>query len=79
MHKKTFKKMVHFLLIILVVLVIISGLGIIYYQIIDLVTMSILTKDLAFKIHTLIFIPFLIVLLLHSAMSWILDEKLINS
>lgn len=74
MDKKIIKKIVHFALIILVLLVIISGLGIIYYQIIYTVTLGILNKDLAFKIHTLIFLPFLIVLVFHSFMSWFLEE-----
>jgi hypothetical protein len=55
-------------------MVIISGLGIVYYQIINSVTLGLLSKDLAFKIHTLIFVPFLIVLVLHSFMSWILED-----
>lgn len=74
MDKKTFKKTVHLTLIILVMVVIVSGLGIGYYQIINTITIGLLSKDLAFKIHTLIFVPFLIVLLLHSFMSWIIEK-----
>jgi hypothetical protein len=74
MDKKTFKKTVHITLIILVVVVIVSGLGIAYYQIINTITIGLLSKDLAFRIHTLIFVPFLIILLLHSFMSWIIKK-----
>ncbi len=74
MDKKTLKKTVHLILIILVAMVIVSGLGISYYQIINTITIGFLSKDLAFRIHTLIFVPFLIVLLIHSFMSRILDK-----
>jgi thiosulfate reductase cytochrome b subunit len=74
MENRVIKKWVHYLLIILVILVLISGLGIIYYQWIGFLTLGLLSKDIAFKIHTLIFLPFLIVLVLHSFMSWILKK-----
>ncbi len=74
MENKEIRKWIHYLLGILVILVLISGLGIIYYQIIGFLTLGFLSKELAFKIHTLIFIPFLIVLVLHSFMSWILKK-----
>ncbi|OPY26275.1 MAG: hypothetical protein A4E27_00758 [Methanobacterium sp. PtaU1.Bin242] len=74
MDNKTFKRSVHILLVILVFMVIISGLGIFYYQVIEFLTLGLLSKDLAFKIHTVIFFPFLIVLIVHSFMSWILEE-----
>lgn len=74
MDSKTIKRSVHILLGILVILTLITGLGIVYYQIVGFLTLGLLTKDLAFKIHTIIFVPFLIVLVLHSFMSWILEE-----
>lgn len=74
MDNETIKRAVHILLGILVILVLITGLGIVYYQIIEYLTLGLLTKDLAFKIHTIIFVPFLIVLVLHSFMSWILED-----
>ena len=74
MNNKTIRRTVHILLGILVILVLITGLGIVYYQIIGFLTLGLLTKDLAFEIHTIIFVPFLIVLVLHSFMSWILED-----
>jgi cytochrome b subunit of formate dehydrogenase len=74
MEDRVIKQYVHYILGILVILVLISGLGIIYYQIMGFLTLGYLSKDLAFKIHTLIFIPFLIVLIMHSFMSWILKK-----
>ena len=66
------KKVVHLFLGVLTVLVIITGLGIAYYQTIEYVTLGFLTKTLSFKVHTYLFVPFLLVLLLHSFMPWIL-------
>jgi len=74
MENRIIKQWVHYLLVILVILVLISGLGIIYYQWIGFLTLGLLSKDVAFKIHTLIFIPFLIVLVVHSSISWILKK-----
>lgn len=73
-NENCFKRAVHFLLGILTVLILISGLGIVYYQIIGILTLGILTKNLSFQIHTLIFVPFLIILFLHSFMRWILQN-----
>jgi len=74
MEDRAIRRWVHYLLGILVILVLISGLGIVYYQIMGFLTLGFLSKDLAFKIHTLIFIPFLIILVFHSSMSWILKK-----
>lgn len=54
-----------FLLLAIVLLYIITGLGIKYYQIIEKITFGILTKSLSFKIHDILLIPFLILLFLH--------------
>jgi hypothetical protein len=70
--ERSVKKIVHLLLGVLTILVIITGLGIAYYQTIEYVTLGILSKTLSFKVHTYLFVPFLLVLLLHSFMPWIL-------
>lgn len=46
-------------------LVIVSGLGINYYTTIEYLTFGILSKNLAFQLHFWIFIPFLILFILH--------------
>ncbi|NYT18612.1 MAG: hypothetical protein GKB98_03255 [Methanobacteriales archaeon] len=68
----TFRRTVHLALIILTVLVLISGLGIAYYRPIEALTLGLLSKTLSFQIHTYLFVPFVVVLILHSAMNWIL-------
>jgi len=71
MERKTTKRTVHILLIILTFIVIISGLGITYYQSIEYLTGGLLDKTLSFQLHTLLFLPFLLILLIHIFFSWL--------
>ncbi|AEG18882.1 hypothetical protein MSWAN_1873 [Methanobacterium paludis] len=54
--ERSLKRIVHISLGVLSILVIISGLGIAYYQTVTFLTLG-LDKTLAFKVHTFIF-PF---------------------
>jgi hypothetical protein len=69
---RAIKRTAHITLGIITIVVIISGLGIAYYQIITSLTLGYLDKTLAFKLHTFIFPLFLIVLIIHSLMPSIL-------
>ncbi|AXV39343.1 hypothetical protein [Methanobacterium sp. BAmetb5] len=75
MDRKTTKKAVHLILIILIVVVIVSGLGITYYRSIEHITGGLLDKTLSFQLHTLLFLPFLLVLLVHLFFSWLWPKK----
>ena len=75
MDRKTTKKAVHLILIILIVVVIVSGLGITYYRSIEYITGGLLDKTLSFQLHTLLFLPFLLVLLVHLFFSWLWPKK----
>lgn len=75
MDRKTTKKTVHIILLILIFLVILSGLGITYYQTIEILTSGLLDKALSFQMHTLLFIPFLFILLIHLFFSWLWPKK----
>jgi hypothetical protein len=59
------KKILRWTLAVLTVLIIISGLGITYYTTVEYLTFGLLSKNLAFQLHFWIFIPFLILFLLH--------------
>ncbi|MGZ7160576.1 MAG: molybdopterin-dependent oxidoreductase [Methanobacterium sp.] len=59
------KKILRWTLAIVTVILIISGLGINYYNSVEYLTFGLLSKNLAFGIHFWIFIPFLILFLLH--------------
>ena len=75
MDRKTTKKAVHIILMILIVVVIVSGLGITYYRSIESITGGLLDKTLSFQLHTLLFLPFLLVLLVHLFFSWLWPKK----
>lgn len=59
------KALTHWLLLILTLAYIITGLGILYFRIVEPLTLGLLTKALSSKIHLYLLIPFLIVLVLH--------------
>jgi len=63
--QKTFKAAVHWSLLVLTVLYLVSGLGITQYRIIEAVTLGLLTKNLAFRIHDVLLIPFIALLCVH--------------
>ena len=75
MDRKTTKKAVHIILMILIVVVIVSGLGITYYRSIEYITGGLLDKTLSFQLHTLLFLPFLLVLLVHLFFSCFWPKK----
>ena len=59
------KIITRWLLLVLTLIYIITGLGISYYRTIEALTFGLLTKVLSFKIHSYLLIPFLILLVLH--------------
>jgi hypothetical protein len=63
------KKTVRWLLLILIVLYLISGFGITEFRTVEALTLGLLTKSLAFKIHDVLWIPFLVLLLSHISLS----------
>ena len=64
LHRLT-KKTVHWLFVAVILLYGITGYGITQYRIVESVTLGLLTKSLAFKIHDNLLIPLLVVLALH--------------
>ena len=59
------KKILRWTLAIITVLIIISGLGINYYNSITFITLGLLSKNIAFTLHFWLFIPFLILFIIH--------------
>lgn len=59
------KRILRWSLALVTVIVIISGLGITYFSSVEYLTSGLLSKSLAFQLHFWIFIPFLILFLLH--------------
>jgi predicted transporter len=59
------KRLVQSLLLVVIILYIITGFGITEYRTVGFLTLVLLTKPLAFKIHDNLIIPFIVLLGLH--------------
>jgi cytochrome b subunit of formate dehydrogenase len=59
------KQVVHWLLLAVIVLYILTGFGITSYRAVEFMTFGLLTKPLAFKIHNNLIIPFVVLIGLH--------------
>lgn len=59
------KRIILGLLIIVTVLYILTGFGITQFRVVETLTFGLLTKNVSFKIHDHLFIPFIILLGLH--------------
>jgi len=65
LNQRTAKKMLHWALAIVTVIMIIAGLSITYFRTFEYLTLGLLQKSLAFRIHSYVFILFLILFVLH--------------
>ena len=68
------KKIVHWLLLIVTVIFLISGFGITEFRIVESLTFGLLTKPLAFKIHENLWIPFILLMGLHIFLSLVIRK-----
>ena len=64
-NRQLIKKIIHWLLTVVVIIYLITGFGITEYRIVEPLTFGLLTRSLAHKIHIDIAIPFIILLILH--------------
>ncbi len=74
-NQDLFKKTIHWLLTVLVILYLVTGFGITEFRTVETLTFGLLTKNLAFKIHNNLWIPFIILLGLHICLSLIKKRK----
>ena len=65
MHRRRIARVVHWLVLVLSVLLVVSGLGITEYQTVTALTFGLLGKATAFKLHLVLWMPFLIALVAH--------------
>jgi len=65
MGSRTISKVVHWLLLVLTVLLVLTGLGITEYQVITAISFGLLGKAASFKLHLWLWIPFLAVFIAH--------------
>jgi cytochrome b subunit of formate dehydrogenase len=59
------KKTVRWLLLAAILLYLVSGLGISEFRTVENLTFGLLTKDLAFRLHDVLLVPFIALLILH--------------
>jgi thiosulfate reductase cytochrome b subunit len=64
-NQQLVRRSIHWTLTALVIIYLITGLGITEYRIVEPLTLGLLTKSLAQKIHMSIEIPFIVFLILH--------------
>jgi thiosulfate reductase cytochrome b subunit len=69
------RKVVPWLLLAVLVLYVVSGLGITQYRTVESVTFGLLTKNLSFRIHNDLLYLFLVLLVLHIALPYIVRKK----
>lgn len=63
--KKIIQKITQAVLLLVIVIYIITGFGITQFRIVEYLTLGLLTKSLAFKIHSSLIIPLIVFLVLH--------------
>ena len=64
-YQKAIKAAIQYMLLILIVIYIVSGLGITEHQIIGPLTLGVLTTPLALRIHDFLLAPFVVLLVAH--------------
>jgi thiosulfate reductase cytochrome b subunit len=69
------KKIIPWLLLAVLALYIVTGLGITEYRTIEAITFGLLTKNLSFRIHNDLLIPFLVLLVAHIVLRYALRKK----
>jgi dolichol kinase len=71
---KLIKKVIPWLLLLVMVLYVITGLGITQFRTVETLTFGLLSKNLSFRLHDNLLIPFLILLILHICLPYILRK-----
>jgi cytochrome b subunit of formate dehydrogenase len=72
------KKVVPWLLLVVMVLYVITGLGITQFRTVENLTLGLLNKNLSFRIHNDLLVPFLVLLIIHICLPYILRKITTN-
>ena len=78
MDKKLVRKIIHWGLLVIIIIFIITGFGIARYRIIESITLGLLTKPISYQIHTYLTFPLVIFLYLHVLLTWKRKKKKID-
>ena len=73
------RRIVHWLLIVATAAYLLTGLGITQFRIVEPLTFGLLTKNLAFRVHEQLLIPFVVLLVLHICLALFLKGKKIKA
>ena len=65
MKKRDAKRLVHVLFLVVTILVLVSGFGIVFPEIVTPLTAGLLEKSVSYNVHLYLWGPFLILLLVH--------------
>jgi thiosulfate reductase cytochrome b subunit len=75
---KIVKKVIPWLLLAVLALYIITGFGITEFRTVEAITFGLLTKNVSFKIHNALIIPFLVLLVVHIVLPYVLRRTKSN-
>jgi len=74
-NQDLFKRIIHWLLAVLAMIYLVTGFGTTEFRTVETLSLGLLSKNLAFKIHNNLWIPFIILLGLHIFFSLIKKRK----
>ena len=69
------KRTIHWLLLLVTILFLITGFGISEFRVVETMTLGWLTKSWALKLHDSLWIPFVVLLVLHLCLPFIFRRK----
>ena len=69
------KRTIHWLLLALTVIFLITGFGITEFRVVEAITLGWLTKSWALRIHDSLWIPFVVLLILHLCLPFVFRRK----
>jgi cytochrome b subunit of formate dehydrogenase len=69
------KRTVHWLLLVVTVLFLITGFGISEFRVVETITLGWLTKSWALRLHDNLWIPFVVLLVLHVCLPLVFKGK----
>jgi dolichol kinase len=72
------KRVIPWLLLVVMVLYVVTGLGITRFRTVETLTFGLLSKNLSFRIHDNLLIPFLVLLIIHISLPYILRKIITN-
>ena len=70
MDKKLIRKIIHWGLLVIIIIFIVTGLGIARYRIIESITLGLLTKPVSYQVHSYLIYPLIVFLYLHILFTW---------